>query len=1202
MGATTPGRTEIAELRRYLLGQLTQEEEEQVEVRLLTEAAYAEEFDMMVDEITDQYVRAELPDSERQQAQHYFFKSAERQDKLRFAEALQCRHTSSHDIWWKGFFRGSLAIAASLLIVAGLALGLWWRYGRQSEVDKGLVAFQAAFRNQRPTEARISPLNSYAPYSQTRGPGKNATDPDELRLAELKLLEAGKSDKSPRLHQALGAVYLAKQQFDDALREFDQALKGDPRNPKLLSDLGAAWLEKGKDHLQKTRADRSTPEAGKGYEELGQSLGYIDQALELDPNLLDALFNRGLCHQSMTLRDQAENDWREYLKKDSTSQWAEEARRNLKELEVQDKQVSRTATQLLEDFVHAYQTRDDDTAWGIISQGHTSAGNTTTNALVDSLVATDPGAPERIRTLKILAYAGQLTRQRSGDLYVSDLAAFYRQTPSARHSALAQARAALTEGYELFKESRLSEAIGSYTTARELFQKSGDLPETVFAEYRLGHCILLQQDLAKGQVVFEQLSVVTRRKQYRWLLAQSLYGLANIRVGLNEYSTAIEESNRALDLSQQIGDVNGVVKILVQLADEYRSLNNATRSLAFLERSLMAMQSNKREPMLSWGTYIAIALNLDALGLHSAALDFQKEALAMAIGRPLITSRTYRYLGLAYGNLNQYDQGIASIQRALEIGRALGPEPNGVEMVANAYLELGDLYRQVGNYSKAITAFDQSLALYSRLNFQHFAYAAHKGKLLSYLAQGNDAAANTEIEIVFELFRQFRSKIPDQSQRNSFFAAKQDLYDLAIDFEYSRMKDPERAFDYAESSHARSLLDIIRQGSRLVDEEFGPELRSESVSNPATLAQIKNELPSHVQVLHYAVLTNKVLIWVVTKSDRRTANQANAEVRIDAQALNQKVRDYLYAIKHDDGANQAVTSEKAKELYSLLIKPVEADLDSESLICIVPDKILSYVPFAALVSPTSGRFLIEDYAVQFAPSVGVFLDCSRIAAAKPKPDNEKLLSIGNPTFDRAVFPTLADLPSAAREARTVAKSYSSPRRLIGDAATAVEVKRGIESANVVHFAGHYLANDGSEMLSELVMAREPANTHHQDPTGGALRAFEIYKMKLAKVRLVVLSACNTGIERNYEGEGAVGLARPFIAAQVPLVVASLWTVDSDATAELMIKFHQHRIQDRLPTVKALRLAQVEMLSDTNARHRQPYYWAGFAAIGGYAEF
>jgi CHAT domain-containing protein len=82
----------------------------------------------------------------------------------------------------------------------------------------------------------------------------------------------------------------------------------------------------------------------------------------------------------------------------------------------------------------------------------------------------------------------------------------------------------------------------------------------------------------------------------------------------------------------------------------------------------------------------------------------------------------------------------------------------------------------------------------------------------------------------------------------------------------------------------------------------------------------------------------------------------------------------------------------------------------------------------------------------------------------------------------------------------------------------------------------------------------------------------------------------------------MNMARPFLSAGVPLVVASLWPVESNATTQLMIDFHRLRTEQRLPIAKALQKAQLEMLQDSDRRLHNPYYWAPFVLIGGYAGF
>jgi CHAT domain-containing protein len=100
----------------------------------------------------------------------------------------------------------------------------------------------------------------------------------------------------------------------------------------------------------------------------------------------------------------------------------------------------------------------------------------------------------------------------------------------------------------------------------------------------------------------------------------------------------------------------------------------------------------------------------------------------------------------------------------------------------------------------------------------------------------------------------------------------------------------------------------------------------------------------------------------------------------------------------------------------------------------------------------------------------------------------------------------------------------------------------------------------------------------------------------------VLSSCHTAIEQQYGGEGAVGVARPFLASRVSLVVATLWPVDSSSSKQLMTQFHRHRKQSKLLTSEALQRAQLDMLQGQDKRLRHPYYWAAFTLIGRYAKF
>jgi CHAT domain-containing protein len=145
--------------------------------------------------------------------------------------------------------------------------------------------------------------------------------------------------------------------------------------------------------------------------------------------------------------------------------------------------------------------------------------------------------------------------------------------------------------------------------------------------------------------------------------------------------------------------------------------------------------------------------------------------------------------------------------------------------------------------------------------------------------------------------------------------------------------------------------------------------------------------------------------------------------------------------------------------------------------------------------------------------------------------------------------------------------------------------------SIVHFATHGLINSEHPELSGLVLSLLDENGKPQD---GFLRTHEIFNLQLP-ADLVVLSACQTALGKEIKGEGLVGLTRGFMYAGAERVVASLWQVDDQATAELMKRFYHGMLKGNLRPAAALRAAQIEM--SKSSRWSSPYYWAGFVIQG-----
>jgi CHAT domain-containing protein len=144
---------------------------------------------------------------------------------------------------------------------------------------------------------------------------------------------------------------------------------------------------------------------------------------------------------------------------------------------------------------------------------------------------------------------------------------------------------------------------------------------------------------------------------------------------------------------------------------------------------------------------------------------------------------------------------------------------------------------------------------------------------------------------------------------------------------------------------------------------------------------------------------------------------------------------------------------------------------------------------------------------------------------------------------------------------------------------------------VVHFATHALLNNKHPELSGLVLSLVDERGR---PQSGFLGLEDIYNLNLP-VELVVLSACETALGKDIEGEGMVGLTRGFMYAGASRVMASLWNIDDRATADQMKYFYRAMVGQGMRPVAALRAAQLKMRK--NPRWSSPYFWAAFQIQG-----
>jgi CHAT domain-containing protein len=345
--------------------------------------------------------------------------------------------------------------------------------------------------------------------------------------------------------------------------------------------------------------------------------------------------------------------------------------------------------------------------------------------------------------------------------------------------------------------------------------------------------------------------------------------------------------------------------------------------------------------------------------------------------------------------------------------------------------------------------------------------------------------------------------------------------------------------------------------------------------------------------LEYVVTKERVVLFTLTKS--KSTNSPNLRVyplAIRIEDLVGKVNEF-----HEMLANRnPLYPSAARELYALLLGPAEEQLRDISTICIIPDGVLWNVPFQALIDH-SDRFLIEEHALYFAPSLSVLSEMNRKGATKQKA-NASLIAFGNPSIssEERQYADLCPLPEAEAEVSSIASNFGhgGGRFFIGREASEKAFKALVPSYAVVHLATHGVIDNKQPLFSYLLLTKSEGDPDND----GRLEAREIMDLNL-HADLVILSACDTANGKISPGEGVMGMSWAFFVAGTRSMLVSQWGVNSASTSELMINFYkslkvnQSGIVDR--NAQALRGAVLTMIKDP--RYRHPFNWAGFVLLG-----
>jgi CHAT domain-containing protein len=808
-------------------------------------------------------------------------------------------------------------------------------------------------------------------------------------------------------------------------------------------------------------------------------------------------------------------------------------------------------------------------------------------------------------------------------------------------------------------QDRNEEALTAYQRSKKLFEElgqrervaavSGNISGIYTEEGRYDQAMkYLQEALA----VFEEIN------------ARLGVGITLSRIGLidfyqGRYARALENFQQSLRIREELGNRRGVALTHNRIGLVYDDLSLYKLALDSYQKGLRLFEELGDRPNQATALLNIGSIYIDQGDYEQAVVYLQRSQKTFEeLGMKGEAARPLHNIGNIYRKQGRYDLALETFEKCLKVHEELNDKLGLTITLKN----IGLAQYARGSYAEALETSRRALALAREMNSSRELWHIQESMGRTFRAMGqSDQSRQYFLEAIATIESLRRQVGEGEQQRQSFLENKLSPWLGMIDLLVSQRQSAE-ALTFAEQSKARVLLDVLNAGraslrkslstqekqseeeqrlrlvtlnSQLTGElrrkqpdqarvtelkagvekarlEFEaletslyvahPELKvhrgEASIIKPEELAAL---LPDATNaLLEYVVTEDVTYLFAVTKAQGKPA----AELQVftlpikQAELAKQTERFREQLARRDLGFRDS-----AAKLYDLLLKPAEAQLRGKTNLLIVPDNKLWELPFQALLTRPN-RFLIEDAAIAYAPSLTVLREMTRQRMRQSADATATtLLAIGNPaigkeTIERATLALrdekLTPLPKAEEEVHALGRLYGATRSKVYVGAEAREdrVKTEAGRARILHFATHGTFNNASPMYSHLALARGDKNED------GLLEAWELMQLDL-KAELAVLSACETARGRYGEGEGVIGLTWALFVAGVPSIVVSQWKIESASTRDLMLNFHRRL---RAPAAKAkvtkaevLRQAVLKVMKNPETSH--PFYWAGFVLVG-----
>ncbi|NEQ40828.1 MAG: tetratricopeptide repeat protein [Okeania sp. SIO3I5] len=730
-------------------------------------------------------------------------------------------------------------------------------------------------------------------------------------------------------------------------------------------------------------------------------------------------------------------------------------------------------------------------------------------------------------------------------------------------------------GAVYYSIDKILKALEYYQQALPILQEVGDISGVAAIFNNIG---LVYDSISQPQKAlnyYQQALPILQEVGDRSGVAITLNNIGQVYSSIGQPQKALSYYQHALLIMQQVGNRSGVATTLNNIGQVYSSIGQPQKALSYYQQALSIRQE------VGDRSGVAITLNnisqvYNSIGQPQKALSYYQQALPILqkVGDRSGVATTLNNIGVVYQNIDEPQKALEYYQQALPILQEVG-DRSGVATTLN---NIGVVYRDKNQSEKAIENLEKSVEITLEMR------GGLKKEYRKAFLEDNERTTIALIDLLIEQNK------PDAAWQ---WYNRVTTFDLA---DYTRLIDAK-----VKNPEAQKLINQWQQNNQQlqalygkIEDEWTPQLSqqvnqlqaessqlAENITykypevaelfeyKPKDIKKLKANIAPDTVLIQPAFLRDSIAIFFVTR-DKPILVKKNP---VDIKEFDGILTEYRAQLENPIADDYDVNQEK---LYDYLIRPIKAEIAAYSpkQLAIIPTGKLRYIPFETLFDNQANQYLLEKYPIHYLTRI----------SGKRKPESKntkplKALAFGNPQ------PTNIELPGAEAEARIIAEMLSS-KYYIREEATLARFQNESLGVPLVHLATHGCFQKGGcpnvGLEENTILFANDKTFHIRD---AALLGLE-------NTDLIVLSACQTAMKADSNGEEIAGVAYLFERSGADAVIASLWNVEDDTTKEIMVKFYQY-LQQGMTKVEALRQAKLSYARE----YVHPFYWSPLILIG-----